>query len=77
MAAIPSILERSKRSIPSLRLAAAALVVLAICEIVILHLYVSAIRRSTGLSVELEYARGAAAIAYAQAERCSSPREPK
>lgn len=72
MAAIPSILERSKRSIPSLRIAAAALVVLAVCEVVILHLYVGAIRRSTALSVELEYARGAAAVAYAQAERCSS-----
>ena len=73
MATNPSRLERSTRSIPSLRLAVAALVVLVICEGVILHLYVGAIRHSTVLSVELEYARGAAAVAYAQAQRCNVP----
>lgn len=55
-----------------LRLAVAALAVLATCEVVILRLYVGAIQHSTELSIELEHAKGAATIAYAQARRCAS-----
>ncbi|HEU4369253.1 MAG TPA: hypothetical protein VFV05_13615 [Methylomirabilota bacterium] len=38
----------------------------------ILRLYVGAIQHSTELSIELEHAKGAATIAYAQARRCAS-----
>jgi hypothetical protein len=55
-----------------LRMALGALVVLAVCEVIVLQLYVGAIRRVTELTVDLEYARGAAVIASAQANRCDS-----
>ena len=77
MATSRPVLEPSKRRITELRVAVVALAVLATCEVVILHLYVGAMQRSTEVAVELEYARGAAAIAYAQAQRCSSLAERK
>jgi hypothetical protein len=43
---------------------------LAACEVVILQLYVGAMARITTLSVDLEYVRGSALIASAQAQRC-------
>ena len=61
------------RSIFRLGLAAAALVMLGMCEIVILYLYVGAMGRVKDLSVELEFARGAAVIASARAQRCIQP----
>jgi len=55
-----------------LRLAIGALVVLAVCEVIVLQLYLGAMRRTTELTVDLEYARGAAVIASAQANRCET-----
>jgi hypothetical protein len=54
------------------RTLAVLLAVLALCEVVVLTQYVGAIHRSTELSLQLEYARGAVMIAHAQALRCSS-----
>ena len=55
----------------------AVLTILAVCEVVILQLYVGAMTRMTTLSVELEYARGSALIASAQAQRCAPIAERK
>jgi hypothetical protein len=46
---------------------------LAACEVVILQLYIGAIRHVAELTVDLEYARGTAMIANAKAHRCTSP----
>jgi hypothetical protein len=53
-------------------LATVAIVLLTVCEAVLLWQYVGAMQRTTELSVELEYVRGAAMMAQAQAQRCSS-----
>ena len=68
-------IERSRKSgrgISALRLSIIALVLLGACEIVILQLYVGAMQRVSDLGVELEYARGAAMVSSAQAQRCIS-----
>ena len=53
------------------------LTILAACEVVILQLYVGAMTHITSLSVDLEYARGSALIASAQAQRCAPIAEQK
>ena len=65
------------RRLSELRFVVAVLVMLAACEIVILQLYVGAMARITTLSVDLEYVRGSALIASAQAQRCGSVAEQK
>ena len=50
----------------------AVVTILAVCEVVILQLYVGAMTRITTLGVDLEYARGSAFIASARAQRCDS-----
>ena len=65
------------RGLGGLRFVVAVLTMLAVCEIVILQLYVGAIARITTLSVDLEYVRGSALIAAAQAQRCGSVAEQK
>jgi len=65
------------RGLGGLRFVVAVLTMLAVCEIVILQLYVGAIARITTLSVDLEYVRGSALIASAQAQRCGSVAEQK
>jgi hypothetical protein len=65
------------RGLGGLRFVVAVLTMLAACEIVILQLYVGAIARITTLSVDLEYVRGSALIASAQAQRCGSVAEQK
>ena len=65
------------RRLAELRFVVAVLVMLAACEVVILQLYVGAMARITTLSVDLEYVRGSALIASAQAQRCGSVAEQK
>jgi hypothetical protein len=65
------------RAVAGIRLAVALLGMLAACEVVVLQLYVGATAHLAQLSVELEYARGAALIASAQAQRCGSVAERK
>jgi hypothetical protein len=68
---------RVSRPVVGLWFIVAVLTILAACEVVILQLYVGAMTRMTTLSVELEYARGSALIASAQAQRCAPIAERK
>jgi hypothetical protein len=63
----------AERRRTGMRFAVGALVILGACEIMILQLYVGAMQRLRDLTIELEYARGSATIASAQAQRCGSP----
>lgn len=60
------------RPIMGFRFVVAVVTILAVCEVVILQLYVGALTRITTLSVDLEYARGSALIDSARAKRCDS-----
>ena len=74
---MPAIIQSAAagRRLAELRFVVAVLVMLAACEVVILQLYVGAMARITTLSVDLEYVRGSALIASAQAQRCGSVAE--
>ena len=74
----PAIQSASRsRTVLGLRFAVAVLTLLAACQVVVLQLYVGAMAQITTLSVDLEYARGSALIASAQAQRCASVAEQK
>ena len=74
---MPAVIQSTSagRGLAGLRFVVVALTMLAACEVVILQLYVGAIARITTLSVDLEYVRGSALIASAQAQRCGSVAE--